>query len=149
MKKFKPFFVLIVLIALTGLVMAVDTAITVKSPAPSSPSSVLKAGTTLKNGSPDVNYLVWPPERYYVILLVNVTSVADIDNTSPHMTIMAGDNPPSFRSGLGDLNFTADQVGNFFIGPLESARFKTADGYLKVYGTNITAGSVSAIEVRR
>ena len=149
MRNYQTFLALIVLMTLAGLVMAADTAITVKQPAPTSASTVLTTGTAMKNGNPDVNYLLWPGDRRYdLILIANVTSVRDIDNTSPHITIKHGDNPPAFRSGIGDLNITTDAVGNYFIGPMESARFKNTTGYLKVYETNLT-GTVSAMEVKR
>jgi hypothetical protein len=149
MRNYHTFLALIVLMTLAGLVMAADTAITVKQPTPSAASTVLTTGTAMKNGNPDVNYLLWPGDRRCdLILIANVTSVSDIDNTSPHITIKHGDNPPAFRSGIGDLDITTEAVGNYFIGPLESARFKNTTGYLEVYGTNLT-GTISAVEVKR
>ena len=149
MRNYHTFLALIVLMTLAGLVMAGDIAITVKQPTPTAASTVLTTGTAMKNGNPDVDYLLWSGDwKYDLILIANVTSVSDIDNTSPHITIKHGDNPPAFRSGIGDLNITTDVNGTYFIGPLESARFKNATGYLRVYETNLT-GTVSAIEVKR
>ena len=149
MRNYHTFLALIVLMTLAGLVMAGDVAITVKQPTPTTASTVLTTGTAMKDGNPDVSYLRWPGDwKYDLILIANVTSVSDIDNTSPHITIKHGDNPPAFRSGIGDLNITTDANGTYFVGPLESARFKNTTGYLKVYGTNLT-GTVSAMEVKR
>jgi hypothetical protein len=146
MNLFKLFLALLILIVSAGWVMAADTEITQVIPDIETASAVLEAGTVMKDGIPDVNYLLWPEENYVLVLLVNVTSVTDIDNTSPHITLKHGDNPPAFRSGIGDLNLSMEAVGNYFVGPLETARFKNTTGYLKVYETNMTA-TVSVVEV--
>ncbi len=98
--------------------------------------------TLLGNGS--VNYYDWP-DGYDLFLMVNVTGV----KTANYLSIIAGDNPPAFRSDLGNLTIsTWTDGGNEvrFIGPLESARFMNSTGYLQVSSKNLT-GKLAVLKV--
>jgi len=94
--------------------------------------------------TPAVNYIAWPG-GYNLILMVNVTApVAD-----GYLNISAGDNPPAFRSGIGDMVITGWTDGSNevrFIGPLESARFMSSTGYLNMTSYNLT-GTVAVLKV--
>lgn len=99
--------------------------------------------TLLGNGS--VNFYDWP-DGYDLFLMVNVTGV----KTANYLSIIAGDNPPAFRSDLGNLTIsTWTDGGNEvrFIGPLESARFMNSTGYLQVSSLNLT-GKVAILKVK-
>lgn len=91
------------------------------------------------NGS--INYFAWP-NGYDIILLFNCTYLG----SGGYFSIMKGDNPPAFRSGIGNLTITPTAVGNHRIGPLESARFKNSTGYLQVSGNKLQ-GTISVINV--
>lgn len=149
MKAFKLFWALLLFISIAGLAMAEDIEVNVLSPTPTVPAAVLTDGAAIGDlGGGDANYFDWPSAKYMVLLVVNVTEVTDIANTSPYFTVIAGDNPPAFRAGLGSLDIPTEEIGNYIIGPLESARFKTADDKTYCGGVNITAGTVSIIEVK-
>jgi hypothetical protein len=99
--------------------------------------------TLLGNGS--VNFYDWP-DGYDLILMANVTGI----KTTNYLSIIAGDNPPAFRSDIGNLTLsTWTDGGNEvrFIGPLESARFMNATGYLQVSSKNLT-GKVAILKVK-
>lgn len=65
-------------------------------------------------------------------------------------TIVAGDNPPAFSSGQGDLNITVPATsGDMTIAGLESARFIQSDGLLHIDLAASYAGTVSAVRVPR
>lgn len=99
--------------------------------------------TLLGNGS--VNFYDWP-DGYDLFLMANVTGV----KTTNYLSIIAGDNPPAFRSDIGNLTIsTWTDGGNEvrFIGPLESARFMNSTGYLQVSSRNLT-GKVAILKVK-
>ena len=99
--------------------------------------------TLLGNGS--VNFYDWP-DGYDLFLMANVTGV----KTKNYLSIIAGDNPPAFRSDIGNLTIsTWTDGGNEvrFIGPLESARFMNSTGYLQVSSRNLT-GKVAILKVK-
>lgn len=99
--------------------------------------------TLLGNGS--VNFYEWP-DGYDLFLMANVTGV----KTQNYLSIIAGDNPPAFRSDIGNLTISAWTDGRNevrFIGPLESARFMNSTGYLQVSSLNLT-GKVAILKVK-
>lgn len=55
--------------------------------------------------------------------------------------VLAGDNPPSVRSSLGDLSVTIAKNAAKIIGPFESARFMQDDGTVQVSFSEATAAS--------
>lgn len=78
------------------------------------------------------------PER--TLLRVTNTHGSDHD-----VTIKAGDNPPAFGAGLGDLVVTvAATSGVQWIGPFESGRFLQDDGTLQVDIAASHAGTITA-----
>lgn len=99
--------------------------------------------TLADNGS--INYVAWPG-GYNLILMTNVTNITNATN---YLSVIAGDNPPAFRSGIGNLTISgwtdgANEVR--FIGPLESARFMNSTGYLQISSKNLT-GKVAVLKV--
>jgi hypothetical protein len=63
-----------------------------------------------------------------VIIRVVNTAAANLT-----VTVVAGDNPPAFRAGMGALTSgTIAQNGILWLGPFESARFIQNDGKLNV-----------------
>ena len=129
----------IMILGFTGL--AEDVAMTTANITADS-ATVLDAGAAIQDGMPDVNLAAWP-EYGSIYLMVNITDAGDVLNDTPSFTIMKGD---YFTSGLGDLNISVTGNGVYIVGPLESARFLTTSGYLKAYGTNITAGTITLLE---
>ncbi len=104
------------------------------------------AWTTLA-GNGSINQYAWPG-GYDLFLLVNVTGVQS-SGTVNYLSVMAGDNPPAFRSGIGNLTvsgWTDAQNEVRIIGPLESARFINNTGYLQVSSYNLT-GKVAILKV--
>jgi len=130
-----------------GLAMATDTAITAVNTLTGENSYVTftaRASWQAVPTSTNTAYLAYSGAyRYYV--MVNSTSVG----TTPTFNVLAGDNPPSFRSGIGNLavSLTVNQCR--LIGPLESARFVNSTGYLKISTTNVTTGTMVVIKVAR
>ena len=99
--------------------------------------------TTLA-GNGSINYIAWP-EGYDLILMTNVTGVL----ATNYLSVMSGDNPPAFRSGIGNLTISGWTDGGSevrFIGPLESARFINSTGYLEISSYNLT-GKVAILKV--
>jgi hypothetical protein len=63
---------------------------------------------------------------------------------------MAGDNPPAFRSDIGNMTLTMDDIGytnNIIIGPLESARFINDTGYCNI-GSYMIDGKMTVLKLR-
>ena len=67
---------------------------------------------------------------------------------SPHdVTIGAGDNPPAFRAGIGDLTITVAATSGDVIIPLESARVVQSTGYVHVDFATSHAGTIWAVRL--
>ena len=95
-------------------------------------------------GNGSINYIAWP-DGYDLILMTNVTGVL----ATNYLSVMSGDNPPAFRSGIGNLTISGWTDGGSevrFIGPLESARFINSTGYLEISSLNLT-GKVAVLKV--
>lgn len=102
------------------------------------------AWTTLAtNGS--INYYAWPAGYDTIILGFNFTS--SYNTTLDYFDILAGDNPPAFRAGLGNYSFDAPSAGIYWFGPLESARFMNESGYLEV-SSGYMVGKLAIIKVK-
>jgi len=143
MKKFILFFALL---AMMGMASATYSAITAVSTLDNlnDYASAPTAWTALA-GNDSINYYAWPA-GYDLILMVNVTGV----KATNYLNVMAGDNPPAFRSGMGNLtisNWTDGIEEVRFIGPLESARFMNNTGYLEISSLNLT-GKLAVLKVR-
>lgn len=110
--------------------MANATAITVTSLTPDTAgvaqptADVLDTGTAAVTLSADVG-----GQSELIMLEVKNTAGAANDLT---VSVLAGDNPPAQRAGLGDLDTVIAQNATKIIGPLESARFIQDDGKLNV-----------------
>ena len=78
-------------------------------------------------------------------------TVLRVTNThgSDHViTIKAGDNPPAWAAGLGDLTVTvAATSGVQWIGPFESGRFLQNDGTMHVDVVTDHTGTITAFLV--
>lgn len=144
MKKFLPILFLAMMLLL-GMASATYTAISAVSSLDEQNdyASAPTAWTTL-NGNGSINYYDWP-EGYDLILLANVTGVL----ATNYLSVMAGDGAHAFRSSIGNKTIStwtdgANEVR--YIGPLESARFMNATGYLEVSSYNLT-GKVAVLKV--
>lgn len=143
MKKILSF--LLAMLLLAGMASATYTAISAVSSLDGENDYALAPGswnTLLGNGS--VNYYAWP-DGYDLILGLNYTSS---DNTTlDYFDIMAGDNPPAFRASIGNYSYDAPDAGVIWFGPLESARFKNATGYLQV-SSGYMNGKLAVLKVK-
>lgn len=77
-------------------------------------------------------------------LVVRVTNT--ITNATKTVTFKAGDAPPAFRSGQGDLAVAIPGSGDRLI-TLESARFVQSDGSIDVDFSAGMTGAISAFEL--
>lgn len=101
------------------------------------------AWTTLA-GNGSINYYEWPA-GYDLFLMANVTGI----KTTNYLSIMAGDGAHAFRGSMGNKTISGWTDGGSEVrifGPLESARFKNATGYLEVSSLNLT-GKVAVLKV--
>jgi hypothetical protein len=139
-------FILVVML-LIGVVAATDTAITAVTTlsGQNSYSTDVKIGSwqSLPASTNTVSLLY--DGAYNYLVAVNSTSVG----TTPTFNVVAGNNPPSFRSGIGNLAVSLTVNTPRLIGPLESARFINTTGYLKFSTTNVTTGTFRVIKVKR
>lgn len=121
--------------------MANATAITVTALTPDAAgvaqptADVLDTGTAAVTLSADVGGL-----SELVILEVKNTAGAANDLT---VSVLAGDNPPAQRAGIGKLDTTIAQNATAIIGPFESMRFIQDNGKLDVKFTP-ASGTIGA-----
>lgn len=137
---------LLVVCLLVGAASATYTAISAVSSLDNQNDYARAAGTwtTLaENGS--INYYAWP-EGYDLVLGFNFTS--SYNTTLDYFDIMAGDNPPAFRAAIGNYSFDSPTAGVYWLGPLESARFKNSTGYLQV-SSGYMVGKLAVLKVVR
>jgi hypothetical protein len=98
------------------------------------------AGTAL-NAATDHYIAAAKPEQ----TVLRVTNTHGADHV---ITIKAGDNPPAFGAGLGDLTVTvAATSGVQWIGPFESGRFVQSDGTMNIDVETNHAGTITAFLV--
>lgn len=145
MKKILSIFLFSML--MISMAMATDTAITAVSTLSGQNSYVTATALASWQAVPtstNTAYIAYNGAYNYFVL-VNCTSVG----TTPKFNVLAGHNPPAFRSSLGNLaiSLTANQTR--LIGPLESARFLNETGYLKVSTTNVTTGTMWIVKVAK
>lgn len=76
------------------------------------------------------------------LILLEVTNTADAANNLT-VSVLAGQDPPAQRAGLGALDTVIAQNATRIIGPLESARFIKGNGRLAVTFTP-AAGTIGA-----
>jgi len=141
--------VLSILFALSiffGLAMATDTALTAivtQTGANDDSAWLSQSSWNALPASTNTKYVAWDTGYEYFVLW-NTSSVG----TTPKINILAGDNPPAFRSSIGNLAISVTNAFPGIVGPLESARFKNTTGYLKISTTNVTTGVVTILKVR-
>jgi hypothetical protein len=129
---------------LMGTAMATDTAITAVTTLTGENSYATMPTWQAAPTSSNTVYIAYDSlYRYFVS--INTT----VSGTSPTLNILAGDNPPAFRSGIGNLAISLTNLTLKTIGPLESARFVNTTGYLKFSTTNITTGKIWILKVKR
>lgn len=121
--------------------MANASAITVTSLTANAAGTAQPTGDTLDTGTIAVTL---PADVGGVVdrLLLVVTNNAAAANALT-VSILAGDNPPAQRSGLGALDTSIAQNATKIIGPLEGARFIQDDGKINVTFTP-AAGTLAA-----
>ena len=76
-----------------------------------------------------------------MVLFEFVSNHASAVNTT--FSILAGDNPPAQRAGLGNLDTVVAQNATKLVGPLETARFIQSDGKINVKVTP-ASGTIAA-----
>lgn len=80
-----------------------------------------------------------------LVLFVQSTSASD-----QVLTVKAGDNPPSFRSGMGDMAFTIHAAsGGGFVGPLETARVLSKTNTISLTFDSGSQGYITALMLPR
>ena len=84
-------------------------------------------------------------------ILVNVKFSASGGSSATAVSIAGGDNPPAFRSGLGDVAYAtsgsvADREVLFAIG--DTARIMQSTGKIEIAFDQTTAGSVQTASIR-
>jgi hypothetical protein len=100
-------------------------------------SVAVPAGTTI---SPTNGAVITPAGKGNLVIHINNTTVS-----AKIVTISAGDNPPAFRGGLGDLaESIAASTEVLFV--LETARFMQNDGTILV---DFAASMTGSIKVYR
>ncbi len=146
MKRFfSIFFAVMLLMGLAGATYTTMTPVSLTDP--NDWSRMTAAWTTILGNGSTCNFAVDGAYDYF--LLVNVTSWDVTDPTVDVLNIMAGDNPPAFRSGIGNLTLTMDDMlgaGTVIVGPLESARFMNNTGYINI-GSYMVTGKMTVLKV--
>ncbi len=90
-------------------------------------------------------YLAAGYEADKVIFLVKNTTAS-----AKAATVVAGDNPPALRAGLGNLTGSSlAQNASEFLGPFDASRFLQNDGTIQVdFGSSMT-GEITALIIPR
>lgn len=139
--------IIFALMLFIGAAMATDTAITAVNTLSGENNYVtftaLGSWQALPTSTSTVYLAYNSAYKYFVVL--NTTSVG----TTPKFNVLAGSNPPSFRSSIGNLAVPLTVNQTRLLGPLESARFVNSTGYLKFNTTNVTTGTFVVIKVAR
>jgi hypothetical protein len=144
MSKILSFLLFSVILAGIVAVGATDTALTTTRVLTGENSYVTEAYWDAAPTSTSTKYIAMSSDYDYFVL-INATSVG----TKPLLTVRAGNNPPAFRSGIGNLNLSLTANRTLIAGPLESARFKNTTGYLKFSTVNVTTAYMAVLKVKR
>ena len=144
----KIFATLLMLVLLVGAASATYTTMTpVSLDGQNDWGRMTAAWTNISGNGSTCNFAVDGVSKY--LLLVNITSWNSTDPTVDVLNIMAGDNPPAFRSGIGNMTLTMDDMlgaGTVIVGPLESARFMNSTGYINI-GSYMVTGKMTVVKV--
>lgn len=147
MKKFLPILLLAMMLLLGAASATYTTMTPVSMDSQNDWGRMTAAWTTILGNGSTCNFAVDGVSKY--LLLVNITSWDVTDPTVDVLNVMAGDNPPAFRSGIGNLTLTMDDMlgaGTVIVGPLESARFMNETGYINI-GSYMITGKMTVLEV--
>lgn len=102
------------------------------------------AGTTADTTNDHVVNLGGYPLEEFVFRFTNTNGSDRV------ATIVAGDSPPAFSSGQGNLDITVPATsGDMTVAGLESARFMQDDGTILIDLAASYAGTVAAMRVPR
>jgi hypothetical protein len=146
MKKIFAFLLMLMLLA--GAASATYTTMTpVSMDGQNDWGRMTAAWTTILGNGSTCNFAVDGVSKY--LLLVNITSWDVTDKSVDVLNVMAGDNPPAFRSDIGNLTLTMNNMigaGTVIVGPLESARFMNSTGYINV-GSYMVTGKMTVVKV--
>ena len=115
-------------------------------PMASGARTVINCTTLVENGEPAsmATPVTLNSTTNHTIALYPGTLLRVVESGNVTITVLAGDDPPAFRSSLGNLTVTiANGTSETWIGPFESARFVNETGYLLV-NTNSTDGTIEA-----
>jgi len=115
-------------------------------PMASGARTVINCTTLVENGEPAsmATPVTLNSTNNHTIALYPGTLLRVVESGNVTITVLAGDDPPAFRSSLGNLTVTiANGTSETWIGPFESARFVNETGYLLV-NTNSTDGTIEA-----
>jgi hypothetical protein len=110
--------------------MANASAITVNVLTPDTAGIAQPTADVLDTGTAAVTLAAAVGGQSELVLLEVTNNAASAVNLT--VSVLAGDNPPAQRAGLGDLDTVLAQNAVKIIGPLESARFIQDDGKLNV-----------------
>lgn len=121
--------------------MANATAITVTALTPDSAGVAQPTADVLDTGTAAVTLAAAVSGQSELVILEVKNTAGAANNLT--VTVVAGDNPPAQRAGLGGLDTVIAQNATAIIGPLESARFIQDDGKLNVTFTP-AAGTIGA-----
>ncbi len=147
MKKFLPILILAMMLLLGAASASYTTMTPVSLDSQNDWGRMTAAWTTISGNGSTCNFAVDGVSTY--LLLVNITSWDITDPTVDVLDVMAGDNPPAFRSGIGNLTLPMDDMlgaGTVVVGPLESARFMNETGYINI-GSYMVTGKMTVLEV--
>ena len=121
--------------------MANATAITVTALTPDTAGVVQPTADVLDTGTSAVTLAAAVGGQSELVILEVKNTAGAANNLT--VSVLAGDNPPAQRAGLGALDTVIAQNATVLIGPLESARFIQDNGKLDVKFTP-AAGTIGA-----
>lgn len=121
--------------------MANATAITVTALSANSAGVAQPTADVLDTGTAAVTISADVGGRSDLVILEVKNTAGAANNLT--VSVLAGDNPPAFRAGLGTLDTTIAQNATAIIGPFESGRFIQDNGKLDVTFTP-AAGTIGA-----
>lgn len=101
------------------------------------------AGTTLVAAPTNDMQLASADPEHTILRVANTD-----DDTNLDITVKAGDYPPAWAAGLGDLVVEVAFGETHYIGPFESGRFLQNDGSMMIE-SETTTGTITVLRVPR
>ncbi len=120
--------------------MANASAITVTALTANTAGVVPPTATVLDTGTAAVSLDADVAGSGYVLFEFTSNHASAVNTT---FAIVAGENPPAQRAGLGNLDTVCAQNVTKLVGPLETARFIRKDGKIRVT-TTPASGTIAA-----